>query len=135
MTEACERRYRGVLSRAIALRKVIVRLEDALDRSAEEASNSKSERQPGVVLPGFDRIDRLTRHGELIGQLGLRPSPLCPKHAKPVLHERRVKYTSLYVKHTRLNAQYTCLPAATLPRSSPRCARFLPRRAMPLRAK
>src|ERR1700761_2996160 len=60
--------------------------EDVFDPATEQFGQRKGQRQAGIVAPGLDGVDGLTRHGELVGQVGLAPALLGAQFAAGVFH-------------------------------------------------
>src|SRR5205085_12241203 len=63
--------------------------EDFLDWCFEEPGDLERQRQTGIVFPGLERIDGLTRDAEFIGEIVLRPFPAGPKFAQLISHRQR----------------------------------------------
>lgn len=61
-------------------------IENLFDTLLEQLGDQESQRQAGVVLAGFDRIDRLARHVQPFGEVALRPAALGAKLAQVVVH-------------------------------------------------
>ncbi len=51
--------------------------EDLLDRLAEQPRDAERDRQAGIELAVLDRVDRLAREAQLLGEIALRPAALC----------------------------------------------------------
>jgi hypothetical protein len=63
--------------------------ENRLDRHFEYVGYPEGERKRGIVLAGFDRVDRLSADLEPLGQIGLAPAAFSAQHAQPVVHAQR----------------------------------------------
>ena len=62
------------------------KFKDGFDRLIEDSRDTKRERQTGIVLLGFDRVNGLTRHLQLACKFCLRPAALCAKDSEAVQH-------------------------------------------------
>lgn len=92
---------------------ISVRSENRFDRLIEQPSDGKRQGKTGVVLTGFDGIDRLSGDGESRGQVGLRPRSLGPKHPQPVVHRylrRTINWPTLQL--TNRTSQSHCQESA-----------------------
>src|ERR1700690_3809113 len=63
-----------------------LRFENLLHCPVKNFGDLERQWQAGVVLFGFDGIDRLARDAELVGQVRLGPVELGPQIAHDVLH-------------------------------------------------
>ncbi len=87
----------GVGGRSWSPSSVLAVIENLLDRKFEKPGDAEDQRERGIMLAGLDRVDRLTRHVEPQGQVGLAPVALGPQDLEAVFHVTR---TCLYVRQT-----------------------------------
>src|SRR3546814_9685663 len=78
---------RFCVSLAIVLALMAV-IENLLDRHFEQPRELEGERQRRVVFPRFDRIHRLPRDVEPVGEFRLAPVPHRAQHFQLVVHRR-----------------------------------------------
>lgn len=57
-----------------------------IHRNMEGLGDAKGQIQRGIVLSGFQGIDRLSRNPDLFAQFILRPVLLGPEHFEFILH-------------------------------------------------
>src|SRR5512143_1698704 len=69
-------------------------MEDLLDAAAEEARDGEGQRQRRQIATGLDRIDRLARDAQLLGELALAQAPPFSKLAHLVGHACKATLTS-----------------------------------------
>lgn len=59
---------------------------DHFNRLLEDPGDTEGEREAGVVLPGFNSVDRLARYMKPLSKFCLRPVTLCSKNSEAVPH-------------------------------------------------
>lgn len=64
----------------------LVWLEDVLYGLPEQTRNLERKRKTGIVFLGLDRVHRLARHAQRLGEHGLRPALLQPQDSHGVPH-------------------------------------------------
>lgn len=57
-----------------------------LDLHPEQLGNLECQRKAGIIFSCFYRVDCLPRDTQLIGEVSLRPVPLCAQDFQSVLH-------------------------------------------------
>ena len=67
-----------------------VGLEDVFDSHVQGSGEGERDGKAWVVAAPFDRDDRLTRHADLAGEIGLSPAALGPQLGESVLQLRRI---------------------------------------------
>src|SRR6185503_3770021 len=87
------RGYSRRSARAISLREVLFGLEDGFNGASEEPSDPEGEREARVVATGLDRVHRLARDGQQLGEVRLGPMPFNAEEPDAILHVQHVKQT------------------------------------------
>ena len=70
---------------------------DLLDRQGEGGGETIGEIERRIVALRLERIDRLARDVDHIGEMLLGPAPLGAKHAQPALHGREVRTSGVTI--------------------------------------
>src|SRR5512139_2669558 len=69
-------------------------MEDLLDRAAEEAGDRERQRKRRQVAARLDRVDRLARYVQLLGELALTEAALLSQRAHLVGHDCKATLTN-----------------------------------------
>jgi hypothetical protein len=73
-------------------------VEDVLDREREEPRETEGDRQARVELARLDRVDRLSRHPDTLGQLRLGPAAFRAQLGDAVLHRYLIQPTPTAIR-------------------------------------
>src|SRR5690348_3949203 len=92
--------------------------ENRFDARAEQPRDLEGQRQAGVVLAGFDGVDRLSRDVQPLAEFGLRPGVFLAQFANAVFHRARYRHlfqphTSPYTMHNAGNTSSNINPPST----------------------
>ena len=99
--------------------RLALRLKNLFDRDAEEAGEAEGEGQARIVALGFDRIDRLPRDAEALGELGLGPVALGAEQAEAVGQASSLPalFPAPFPEYRRVPSQVPALQASIMTRA------------------
>src|SRR3546814_4417222 len=93
--------------------------ENIFDPQLEQVGDAEGEGERRVVFPRLDRVDRLARHFEPLGEIALAPVALGARDLEAVLHAPRIRcqicatrseeHTSELPSLTRISYSVFCL--------------------------